>query len=174
MSKSISCCPLTSKSTDIINYNCFRLWQNFSFFSCTLLGQCLFLFWFRQDDFFHWIKLYNRLVFYLEVMVWSSKYLIDNFVYYKHFFFFYFIRHSLMDWSHEDYLWIILMFLSAVWTLVLMVPIHCIWTHWQASGGMLNFSKCVPTKEQIHLHPVLSEGRYIFFLGWTINLTSKV
>ncbi len=89
MSKSISCCPLTSKSTDIINYNCFRLWQNFSFFSCTLLGQCLFLFWFRQDDVFHWIKQYNRLVFYLEVMVWSSKYLIDNFVYYKHFFFFF-------------------------------------------------------------------------------------
>jgi len=112
VSKSISCCPLTSKSTDIINYNCFRLWQNFSFFSCTLLGQCLFLFWFRQDDFFHWIKQYNRLVFYLEVKVWSSKYLIDNFVYYKHFFyfFFYFIRHSLMDWSHEDYLWIIVMF----------------------------------------------------------------
>ncbi len=28
-----------------------------------------------------------------------------------------------MDWSHVDYLWIIVMFLSAVWTLILMVPI---------------------------------------------------
>ncbi len=29
-----------------------------------------------------------------------------------------------MDWSHVDYLWIIVMFLSAVWTLILMAPIH--------------------------------------------------
>ncbi len=26
---------------------------------------------------------------------------------------------------HVDYLWIILMFLSAVWTLILTAPIHC-------------------------------------------------
>ncbi len=34
-----------------------------------------------------------------------------------------------MDWSGVDYLWIIVMFfvmfLSAVWTLFLMAPIHC-------------------------------------------------
>ncbi len=30
-----------------------------------------------------------------------------------------------MDWSGVDYLWIIVMFLSAVWTLILMAPIHC-------------------------------------------------
>ncbi len=29
-----------------------------------------------------------------------------------------------MDWSHVDYLWIILMFLSAVWTLILTAPIQ--------------------------------------------------
>ncbi len=30
-----------------------------------------------------------------------------------------------MDWSGVDYLWIIMMFLSAVWTLILTAPIHC-------------------------------------------------
>jgi len=30
-----------------------------------------------------------------------------------------------MDWSGVDYLWIIEMFLSAVWTLILTAPIHC-------------------------------------------------
>ncbi len=44
-----------------------------------------------------------------------------------------------MDWSGVDYLWIIVMFLSAVWTLILTAPIHCI--HWWASDGMLHFSK---------------------------------
>ncbi len=29
---------------------------------------------------------------------------------------------NLMDWSH---LWIIVMLLSAVWSLILMAPIHC-------------------------------------------------
>ncbi len=30
-----------------------------------------------------------------------------------------------MDWSRVNYLWIIVMFLSAVWTLILTAPIHC-------------------------------------------------
>ncbi len=30
-----------------------------------------------------------------------------------------------MDWSCVDGLWIIVMFLTAVWTLILMAPIHC-------------------------------------------------
>ncbi len=30
-----------------------------------------------------------------------------------------------MDWSSVDYLWIIVMFLSDVWTLILTAPIHC-------------------------------------------------
>ncbi len=29
-----------------------------------------------------------------------------------------------LDWSGVDYLWIIVMFLSAVWTLILMAAIH--------------------------------------------------
>ncbi len=31
----------------------------------------------------------------------------------------------MMNWSGVDYLWIIVMFLSAVWTLILTAPIHC-------------------------------------------------
>ncbi len=30
-----------------------------------------------------------------------------------------------MDWYGVDYLWIIVIFLSAVWTLILTAPIHC-------------------------------------------------
>ncbi len=37
---------------------------------------------------------------------------------------FLFTRH-LMDLSDVDYLWIIVMFLSTVWTLILTAPIHC-------------------------------------------------
>jgi len=29
-----------------------------------------------------------------------------------------------MDWSGLDYLWIVVMFLSTVWTLILTAPIH--------------------------------------------------
>ncbi len=58
-----------------------------------------------------------------------------------------------MDWGCVYYLWIIVMFLSAVWTLILAAPIHC-----RASTGdeqvkvMQNFSKSVLMKEQPHLH----------------------
>ncbi len=48
----------------------------------------------------------------------------DGFVSYKHAAFG-FTRCYLMDWSGVDYLWIIVMFLSAVWTLILTAPIHC-------------------------------------------------
>ncbi len=41
-----------------------------------------------------------------------------------------------MDWSGVDHLWIIVMFLSAVWTLILTAPIHC----WD-SDVMLHFSR---------------------------------
>ncbi len=37
---------------------------------------------------------------------------------------FHFTRHSIIDWSHANYLWITVMFLSIVWTLILMAPIH--------------------------------------------------
>ncbi len=40
------------------------------------------------------------------------------------------LQKTLMDWSGVDYLWIFVMFLSAVWTLILTAPIHI---HWWAS-----------------------------------------
>ncbi len=52
--------------------------------------------------------------------VWTLilKCINDKFVSYKHAAFL-FTRHLLMDWSRVDYLWIIVMFLGAVWTLIL-------------------------------------------------------
>ncbi len=43
-------------------------------------------------------------------------------------------------------MWIIVMFLSTVWTLILTAPIHC------NAVLMLNFSKSVLMKKQTHLH----------------------
>ncbi len=51
-----------------------------------------------------------------------------------------------MDWHHVDYLWIIVMFLWAVWALILTAPIQRI--HWWAKDVILNFSK----KKQTYLH----------------------
>ncbi len=44
-----------------------------------------------------------------------------------------------MDWSGVDYLRIIVMFLSAVWTIILTAPIQSI--HWWDTDAMLHFSK---------------------------------
>ncbi len=55
-----------------------------------------------------------------------------------------------MDWSGVDYLWIIVMFLSAVWTLILTAPIHC-----RASIAETLMECCVSPnlmKKQTHLH----------------------
>ncbi len=59
-----------------------------------------------------------------------------------------------MDWSGVDYLWIIVMFLSAVWTLILTAPIHC-WAsiaeqvmQWHISPNLIN--------KQTHLHTVVN------------------
>ncbi len=35
------------------------------------------------------------------------------------------IDRGLINWSGVDHLWIIVMFLSAAWTLILTAPIHC-------------------------------------------------
>ncbi len=56
---------------------------------------------------------------------------------------------QLMDWSGVNYLWIIVMFLSAVWTLILTAPIHCIGE--KVMLVMLNFSKSVPMKKLISI-----------------------
>ncbi len=53
-----------------------------------------------------------------------------------------------MDWRNVDYLWIIVMFLSALWTLILTAPIHCRGSIWWASDIMLNKYKSVPMQKQ--------------------------
>ncbi len=45
-------------------------------------------------------------------------------------------------------LWVTVMFVAAVWTLILMAPIHCR----GSTGEQVNFSKSVPIKKQtLHL-----------------------
>ncbi len=66
----------------------------------------------------------------------------------------------LMDWSGVDYLWIIVMFLSAVWTLILTAPIH-----YRASIGEILLQRHISPnlmKKQTHLHLWCSEGEHIF------------
>ncbi len=71
-----------------------------------------------------------------------------------------------MDWSGVDYLFIIVMFLSDVWTLILTAPIHC-----RAS--------IAEQVMQCYISPNLmkktnSEGgnfQKILILGWTIIVT---
>ncbi len=78
------------------------------------------------DGLFHWRKCYYGL--WTHILARSDglkiKHLNDGFVSYKNAAF-HFTRWWLMVWSGVDYLWIIVMFLSAVWTLILTAPIHC-------------------------------------------------
>ncbi len=92
---------LTSKSRNIFVSSCFgRFWLVNGAWSVqiSLLIQTRTL--------FHYTKQYYVLL----TMVW-------------HYCFFCHLK--MMDWSGVDYLWIIVMFLSAVWTLNLTAPIHC-------------------------------------------------
>ncbi len=78
----------------------------------------------------------------------------DGFVYYKHALF-HFTRHSLVDWSGVDYLWIIVMFLISC------LDSHSDGTHslqrihWWASDVMINFSKSVLMKKQVQTLQIL-------------------
>ncbi len=64
-----------------------------------------------------------------------------------------------MDWSGVDYLWIIVMFLSAVWQHILTAPIHC--------RGSVGTNLFWWRNKQI-LDGLLA----IFFIfGWTISLS---
>ncbi len=62
-----------------------------------------------EGDFFSALK---------EQLLLIMDYGFNGFVYDKHTAV-HFTRHELFDWSHVDYLWIIVMFLSAVWTIIL-------------------------------------------------------
>ncbi len=65
-----------------------------------------------------------------------------------------------MDWSGVDNLWIIVMFLSAVWTLILTAPIHCR----ASTSEQLMECYIYPNlmKKQTHLHLGWPEDEYIF------------
>ncbi len=65
-----------------------------------------------------------------------------------------------VDWSGVDYLWIIVMFLSAVWTLILTAPIHC-----RAS--------IAETLMQRHISPNLMKKQTHLHLGWLHSRVSK-
>ncbi len=73
------------------------------------------------DVLFHWRKHYFGLSTHILVRSHALKLkcIKDDFFSYKHTAF-HVTRHYLMD-----YLWVIVMFLSAVWTLILTAPIHC-------------------------------------------------
>ncbi len=71
-----------------------------------------------------------------------------------------------LDWSGVDYLWIILfivMILSAVWTLILMAPIHCkVFMGEQIIYCNAKFLQICSDEETTHLHLGCPEGEYIF------------
>ncbi len=75
--------------------------------------------------------------------------------------------HSLPSFSlhstFTDWLWIIVMFLSAVWTLILTAPIHWKRIYWWEIGVIINFSKSfLMIKKKTNLHS-----------GWHISCLFK-
>ncbi len=62
-----------------------------------------------------------------------------------------------MDWSGVDYLWIIVMFLSAVWTLILTAPIHC--------DGLYKYETLIHLSSYIIIYYV-SFHHIVHFTGW--------
>ncbi len=78
-----------------------------------------------------------------------------------------------MDWSGMDCLWIIVMFLSAVWTLILTAPIHC---RGSIGDAMLHFSKS--DEETNSSRSWMAWGgahfKQMFIFGWTTPLRKQV
>ncbi len=58
----------------------------------------------------------------------------------------------------DGYLWIIVMFLSAVWTLILTAPIHC----GGSTGEQVMQWYISQMKKQTPLHLTWPEGEYIY------------
>ncbi len=105
LKKSIPCCPHTSKSTYIFVKN---------YFGLVLLVNSA------------WSVHISLLIQMREINIMDSKFI---FMWKKLFVVFY--KHSsslhktLIFTTGVDFLWIIVRFLSAVWTLILTAPIHC-------------------------------------------------
>ncbi len=72
-----------------------------------------------------------------------------------------------MDWTHVDFLWIVVMFLSAVWTLILAAPIHYSGSTGEQFNVKLNFSKSVNMKKLLYIFDGLN-FQQIFIFGWII------
>ncbi len=79
-----------------------------------VIDLCIFLSWFRLEEKWYGIWILDG--------SFKLKLVNDEFVSYKHTDFL-FTRDELMGWSDVDY-WIIVMFLSAVFTLALTAPIQ--------------------------------------------------
>ncbi len=112
--------------------------------------QCIFLSWLRQDDFCtREINIYGQ-----RTCSLVKNILMDLFI----------INMQLFDSQDVHWLtgvvWIIVMFLSAVWTSGGTHSLQRI--HQWASDAMLNFSKSLQMKKQTHLHLEWVEEKYIF------------
>ncbi len=74
-----------------------------------------------------------------------------------------------MDWSHVNWLWIFVIFLSAVSTLILTAPIHCRGSTGEQVIFQVNCFKSFSMKKQTHPHLGWPEGEYIFSKCWFLG-----
>ncbi len=93
----------------------------------------------QEEDFFTGGSVIMDSYFSRKQQFEVKEHLNERFVSYKHASFLF----NVIWWTGVDYLWIIVMFLSAVWTLTLTAPIHC--TSEQVISTNL-------MKKQTHLH----------------------
>ncbi len=75
-------------------------------------------------------------------------------------------HHKDNNWLTGE-VWIFVMFLSAVWRLILTAPIHCRGSTWWTSNVMLNLSKSFLIKTQSDVHLQWPESEYI-------NISKKI
>ncbi len=104
---------------------------------------------------------HRRKQYYEEDLFFNQKCLNDKF--------FFLQTQDDVNWRNwSNCLWIV-MFLSAVWTLILTAPIHCRGsTGVQVTLDLLDFSKSVQMKKQTHLHLVawglITESKFKFLI----------
>ncbi len=103
----------------------------------------------QTKQLFHWRKQYYGYNLYLWFEV-KNTLMMDLFLINMQLF----ISQDINWWT--GVVWIIVIFLSAVWTLILTAPIHCRWSIGEQE--MLNFYKSVLMKKQTHLHLGWREG----------------
>ncbi len=90
--------------------------QKYLFRTILVLDLCIFLSWFRRDNFF------TEGSVIMDYRLFWSVFMMDLFLTNTQLF----ASQDVNWWTGVmDYLWIIVMFLSAVWTLILTAPIHC-------------------------------------------------